>query len=185
MSEDAGKLELISFDNLGEQHNISNEYGVWAFHASRLPGLFGGITTGLRREEDEKINDNLILIDWPDILNRPEVTRINIFPFDRFRERPFDHRFLRTIELVESLQTYDNDLMVESKLKYKKEEIAQMLKIPQLPRPQIALIDADQKDLDIFFNQEGFKQGKDYAGAYRVPWNKFVELAKAGHIPLF
>ena len=190
MSEATGKLESAPFRDLNVTKKIAHNAGIWIFRAH---GLFfpapAGITTMLGKETSEY--GDSIWVDWPDILNHPEEVRINIL-VSRFSEKdpklvPFEKRFQRTGDILESVQIYNNDLMVEDRQAYGKEDIERMLKVPRLPRPKIALIDADREGLDNYFKSfPQVKKGEgSYAGAYRIPWDKLVELAKEGHLPLF
>lgn len=187
MSEIARKSESPLFRDLDVRRKITHNTGIWIFKAHCLE-IPAGITTALEKETS-KYGDS-IWVDYPSILSHPEEVRINIL-VSGFLERdstqvPFEQRFERTGDILESIAIYNNDLMMEGRQAYKKEEIEQMLKIPRLPRPKVAIIDADREGLDNYF--EDFPQVRreeEYAGAYRIPWDKLVELAKDGHLPLF
>lgn len=182
MPEATGKSELSPFKDLDVTRKITRDSGIWIFRAGGLAGR--AMHTGLRREPDE--HGGILWLDWPDILDHPERVRVLILigHISDAESANIAEKLERTRYILDSVSVY-NDLMMDRKRAYTKEEVEQMLEVPHLPRPEVALIDADRRDFNVFFNQKGFKQGKEYAGAYQVPWDKFVELARDGHLPLF
>src|SRR3989344_5565221 len=152
MSEATGKSESPLFRDLNVTRKITYNTGIWIFRARALQ-LPAGITTALEKETSK--HGDSIWVDYPNILSHPEEVRINIlvsgFSETDSKQVSFEQRFQRTGDILESVAVYDNDLMIEGKPAYKKEDIEQMLKIPRLPRPKVAIIDADREGLDNYF----------------------------------
>lgn len=99
--------------------------------------------------------------------------------------RSFEDSFSRTEDLLKSIQIYGSMTEIQ-KEHYNCKEIEEMLLKGHLPRPKVALIDADRPQLDQFFRQKGFKQkGGLYREAYHIPWGVLVAMAKEGDLPLF
>lgn len=158
----------------------------WEFLAFRLGEPFG-ISTKFKKEGTSY--GSTIWLDWSDILHKPQNARINILvdlfnlPDKDFR-RSWTNSFSRTVDVLESIRLVDS-LMGERRDKYTNMEIEEMLRVGCLPRPDVVFIDADRPGLNVFFDQAGFKRGRQYAHAYRIPWVSMVQMAQDENLPLF
>lgn len=180
------KLEEIDY-HLFVRRTIAFEGDVWEFRASRL-GIPYGISTSLTLEGGAY--GSAMWLDWPNILQEPDRARINILVMlfqipDKDYHKSFADSYARTSEVLKSIKVYDS-IMQNRHSRYNRFEIEEMLRSGQLPRPEVALIDADRPRLDEFFRQEGFLQGdRYYHGAFSIPWSRLVEMALEGRIPLY
>jgi|GEM_PF-2954538 hypothetical protein len=158
----------------------------WDLFAIRL-GVPFGISTKLKKEGSAY--DSTIWLDWRNILHKPQNARINIlvdliiFP-DKDFHRSWTDSFSRTADVLEGIRLCDS-LMRERRDKYINTEVEEMLSEGCLPRPDVVFIDSDRPGLDIFFEHAGFQRGSQYAGAYRIPWVKLVQMAQDKNLPLF
>lgn len=164
--------------------SIPFEGSTWEFRAFGL-AIPKGITTKLRK--DTSNYGDAIWIDWHNILNEPAKARVNILiNLIGVSKRSFIESYLRTQDVLESIQIYNEVLMQEGKPNYSAEEIEKLLMNGYLPRPEVAFIDADRPRLDIFFKQKGFMQTGEFDKyAYSIPWAQLVAMAKDGNLPLY
>lgn len=178
-------MEAIS-QHLHITHPISYEGNRWELFIVSL-ATPQGISTKLTKEDSSY--GSAIWLDWHNILRRPDRARINLL-VELASEKEntpavsFENPYQRTKDILDSIQLYES-IMKERRGSYSPDLIEEMAKECTLPKPKIVLLDAESVRISNFLRKEGFCQGDDYVGSFEIPWEKLVEMAQTGHLPLF
>jgi len=137
----------------------------------------GGITSKLGFGDYLLASDS-IMLDWPNILSRPNQARMHVFVGAEKRV-PFEVKLERMQVWAEAIEIYDS-LMVDGITRLSKKKAERMLGNCQLPRLDTVVLDVGPEGLRKLLRNFGFKASKEKPHPFELKWQELVRLAKSG-----
>jgi len=128
--------------------------------------------------DDYLLASNSIMLDWSNILSRPNQARMHVFVGAEKRV-PFEVKLERMQTWAGAIEIYDS-LMVDGITKLSKGEAERMLRNCQFPRLDTVVLDVGPEGLRKLLRNFGFKASKEKPHPFELKWQELVTLAKSG-----
>jgi hypothetical protein len=174
----------MEFDSQGPieivQHlNHSFESGDRQWHMGLSPlAIDYGITTHLASVDHGQTQEDILWLDWHDMLSKPQLARLHIMGGENEDAKLGETR-KKIEDIAAGILAYDS-LMVNTSSAVSLDEAREVLMQNKLPRLKTSELNTSYDVWISRFRAMGFPELTNVSTTFHVPWAKLVEIAKIG-----
>jgi hypothetical protein len=124
--------------------------------------------------------DGHIYLDWSDVLVRPDVARMHLFPGADSRVS-FEDKLTRMETWMEAVKIYDS-VMEGAPERFTLPTLVETLERNKLPRPTKVVLDTGNRGLIKLLEALGFQRDTKTSKPFLVGWAQLLDLSKSGEL---